>query len=306
MKHVTKLLASFLCISLAVAQQTNTPPSSIKQTVPEQPAPTNDPRPSRDPVLDGQIQRMREQMVSGRQVRSHVRVTIRLKNGNRIRGVVKDGRLVERDDGLRFVQAEAQEAGAGIRLWYFDRSSSYVFLPFEAIQNYSVQERLTTEQVLAIETQLREDEQRRAELDKLKQGKGTDGQDGQPPAGTPPNGDAAQPPPAADAGSATPPATTPPGTPAEGKLSTDQQKAFALLQEFPPQGGWSAQRRDEIARKMPVLHIPPTDVEKRFLEVFADWQKACDAFGIKPTPPADGQGDSGSSTDSRRRSSKKK
>src|SRR5258706_5328691 len=71
-----------------------------------------------DDTFDQQVQEMRRQMVEGRRYRSHVRVTVRLKNGNTIRGIVKDGLLVERIDGLHFCVAEADQPGAGIRVYY--------------------------------------------------------------------------------------------------------------------------------------------------------------------------------------------
>lgn len=60
--------------------------------------------------------RCRKLLDAQKPIRSHVRVEIRLANGNRLAGIVKDGRMVERVDGLRFVDAHADDKGAGIHL----------------------------------------------------------------------------------------------------------------------------------------------------------------------------------------------
>lgn len=127
----------------------------------EPPAPTVEPRP-KDRVSE-RADSMREQIGKGRQVRSHVRVAVRLKNGNKLIGVVKDGRFVERVDGLRFVDAQAQERGAGIRLWYSGGTRNYVFVPFANFQSYEVLQRLSQEQLTAMEQEMQMAEQRAAE-----------------------------------------------------------------------------------------------------------------------------------------------
>ncbi|MFT4511927.1 MAG: hypothetical protein ACI89X_001395 [Planctomycetota bacterium] len=97
---------------------------------------------------------MRDSITKGRQVKAHVKVMVRLKNGNRLRGVVKDGRLVERVDGLRFVDAQARDLGAGIRLWYSGGTRSYIFVPFQSLKNYEVVQRLSQKQLMDIETEM--------------------------------------------------------------------------------------------------------------------------------------------------------
>lgn len=125
------------------------------------PAPTVEPRP-KDRVAE-RADNMREQIDKGRQVKSHVRVAVRLKNGNKLVGVVKDGRFVERVDGLRFVDAQAKEQGAGIRLWYSGGTRNYVFVPFAHFQSYEVLQRLSQEQLTAMEQEMQMTEQRAAE-----------------------------------------------------------------------------------------------------------------------------------------------
>ena len=52
--------------------------------------------------INRRAQQMREQLGTGKAIKSHVKVQVRLNNGNRLEGVVKDGRLVEKVTGLRF------------------------------------------------------------------------------------------------------------------------------------------------------------------------------------------------------------
>ena len=124
--------------------------------------PTADPAPKRDRVEE-RSQDMRKQIDTGKHLMSHVRVAVRLKNGNRLQGVVKDGRLVERVDGLRFVDAQARDAGAGIRLWYSSGRRNYVFVPFTDLSEYEVEERLSQKQLDALEEELQMNETKREE-----------------------------------------------------------------------------------------------------------------------------------------------
>ncbi|GAB4141936.1 MAG: hypothetical protein Fur0037_08960 [Planctomycetota bacterium] len=221
------------------------------------------------------VESLRRCVVEGRQIRSHVRVFVRLKNGNRMKGIVKDGRLVERVEGLRFTQAEANEKGAGIRVWYFDNSKNYVFLPFEDIAEYRVQATLTSEQLLAIEKKLAADEQKRKELAELERRKDAEpGPSGEQKAGEDPaRGEGAKP--------------APPAPQSETRgLTEEQAKLFQLVQDYPPKDGWSAAKRDEIRRRLAVVGARPSEEELRFVEVFADWEKAVALFGLKVEEPA--------------------
>lgn len=113
--------------------------------------------------IEERAKRMRQEFGGGKKVKSHVRVQVRLNNGNRLRGVVKDGRLVERVTGLRFETAHAADRGAGIRIWYSGGTRNYVFVPFSELKNYTVLQRLTTEQLAELEAEMamKEDRERR-------------------------------------------------------------------------------------------------------------------------------------------------
>jgi hypothetical protein len=270
--------------------------------------PTADPAPKRDRVEE-RSQDMRKQIDTGKHLMSHVRVAVRLKNGNRLQGVVKDGRLVERVDGLRFVDAQARDAGAGIRLWYSSGRRNYVFVPFTDLSEYEVEERLSQKQLDALEEELQMNETKREEQMR----------DAQPApvveGAEAPTGD-------------TPPAPSQEVAPAKGRkksgkateqdgadkekqdaaaaLKAQQKDWVALLQEYPPASGWNQQKRDEIARRKVVVGATPSEKEQKFVEKFEEWQKACLFFDVKPQAAADGAEDSGSTKGKRSSRSSKK
>ncbi|MBK8096640.1 MAG: hypothetical protein IPK26_06000 [Planctomycetes bacterium] len=276
------MLPCFLVLPLA-AQQPAAKPAARPTT-----------KPAATEAVDPRVQRMREQIRDGKEIRSHVRVTVRLKNGNRMQGVVKDIRLVERIDGVRFAKAEADDDGAGVRLWYSDGRNNYVFLPFADLQDYKVQEKLSSVQLREIEAKVVA-----AAAAAMPAATPTD------PAATPlvPPVDGSTSPPAVppgataevptDGGAARVAPTDAPGTPpasgagdakgaANGGLDESQKKLFALLQEFPPAAGWDQKRRDEIARRKAVVGSTPSAAEQKFVDQFASWQQACELFGVEP------------------------
>lgn len=251
--------------------------------------------------VDQRILEMRRNMEDGKRVvRSHVRVTIRLRNGNRLQGIVKDGTLIERVDGLRFVAAEKEEEGAGIRLYYWNGKNSFVFLPFADMKEYKVKARLTSEQLAEIEKEVRERaEAERLAAERTRNEKNPPGDGAGKEAGGKPNAtDPAQPAPAGESA----PEEGAGGKPQGGKpqseqkpaggaeeetgigLSEEQQRLFALLQEYPPSAGWNQARRDEISRRRAVVGANPSESEQRFVKVFAEWERACTMFGVKPEP----------------------
>jgi hypothetical protein len=248
--------------------------------------------------VDHQVVEMRRQMTEGKVFRSHVRVTVRLKNGNRMNGVVKDGMVVERMDGIRFVAAEASEPGAGIRLYYWNGRNNFVFLPFTDIQEYRINARVTADELALLE---REDRQREA-AEQQKQAATTTGD--APPVST---GDGSQQPPATTPPAPTP-ATTPPakGTDPQNGLTGELQAMYGLLQEFPPSGGWNQAKRDEISRRQAVVGAKPSASEQKFVDKFADWQRACAMFGQQqqqqqqPSSGETGEGDANRRGRSRR------
>lgn len=230
-------------------------------------------------------EQMRRQLEEGKTIRSHVRVQVRLSNGNRVRGVVKDGRLIERVDGLRFVRAAENEAGSGIRIWYTDGRASFVFVPFSQIANYDVQERLSGEQLAKIEAEALQLEEADRARKSEEQAQAT------PPAGTEPvPGE-----PVGEGGGQKEPAAKPPA--GSSRLTEEQRELFRLIVRYPPADGWSAEKAAEIKRRRAVVGSNPSELEWAFVENFADWQRAVDLFGAqaaekKPAPAGEPQADS--------------
>jgi hypothetical protein len=210
----------------------------------------------RNREIEREILRMRDLLRSGKLVTTNVRLNVRLKNGNRLRGVVKNGRLIEKVDGLHFVAADTQSTGAGVRLWYYDSTNSYIFLPFNTIFAYSVGEKLTTNQVLAIEKKIDEGrvQAERARETWLEQRKlarralerAEEGAEGVPRL-----------------------------TEAEAMVAAvEQQRLLALLRDFPPEKGWGAKRHQEIEVRKVTIGVFPNKQQQRFLDNFEDWQQA--------------------------------
>jgi hypothetical protein len=84
-----------------------------------------------------------------------------------------------------------------------------------------------------------------------------------------------------------PSTTTVAGTKTEGATESaasaelERQKVYlALLREYPPAGGWNRAKRDEIARRKNVVGAVPSEKEQQFVAKFAEWEKACAAFGV--------------------------
>jgi hypothetical protein len=296
MNRVLAVVALSFCLPLRAQDPSSTPPTDAR--------------------VEQRAQSMRAQIGQGRPVQSHVRVAVRLKNGNRLTGVVKDGRLVERVDGLRFVDAQAEDKGAGIRLWYSSGARNYVFVPFTDLADYEVQQRLTQRQIEQIESELQMEEKRAAErqAEAARRATGT-----AEPAPTPTaEGEAPPAEPAATTTTTTEPTgttTTTVKTKKPAKVAADSapdpqqmeqvlhQTWFALLQEYPPAAGWNEAKRDEIKRRPVVIGAKPSAAEQKFVENYDQWAKACAHFAAAKAPgsaPAAETADGGKSKKNRK------
>lgn len=216
-------------------------------------------------------------MREGKVVLSNVRVTVRLANGSRLRGVVKNGKFIERHDGLAFVPSERAIEGSGLRIWYYDQTNSYIFLPWNTIVEHSIGEVLSDEEVTKMGI----------ELDRLaKQAKEqADGAQRQPAGPVDPQTGKSIPTPA---GQTPPPAGPIVESKPQSALTPEQ---LALLAEFPPEQGWSLDKLKEIEARKIRIGVFPNEQEKRFLEVFAAWNEANqlrEAEAARTGGPADG------------------
>lgn len=206
------------------------------------------PKTGRERIVQ-EVEERSKRFREGRVIQSHVRVTINLVNGNRLSGVVKDGRFVERHDGLRFTQAVPGESKVGIRLWYSDKTNSYIFLPFASIKRYRIGERLTDDQVKSLgEAFQKAAAERAAEVRaRAEQKKGAEKPGG-----------------AGGKGVVKPKA--------EGPKLTEAQKE--LLENYPPSEGWGEAKLKELERRSVVIGVFPNAIEKRFIENFNEWAEA--------------------------------
>lgn len=248
--------------------------------------PAAEPPKTEEQKIDQRAQQMRDNLGAGRQVTTHVRINLRLRNGNKLTGVVKDGRFVERVDGLRFVDASAKEKGAGIRIWYTGGRRNFVFVPFGEMAEYEVLERLSQKQLDEIDASIRLAEQKQAKATETPAAAptatptaGVDGAPGAAPGAEPAGG-----PGKAPAGTAGAQPGKVDGKTAEADAEAAQlaqQKVYlALLRDYPPAGGWNRARRDEIARRKVVVGATPSEKELKFVEQFETWLKACQEFGV--------------------------
>ena len=221
--------------------------------------------------IEREIMRMRQLLRDGKLVLSHVRLRVRLKNGNKIQGVVKNGRLIEKVDGLHFVSTDSMSRGAGIRLWYYDNTNSYIFLPFATIASYRVGERLSSHQILAIERKI--DVDRKATEDARKAYLARKEAERRRRAGEEETGDSED--------------------EAQRRLeelarAAEENRLLALLDEFPPEDGWGENKVQEIEVLRVTVGVFPDEKDKRFLEIFSDWLKALELRKAKENLPPTG------------------
>ncbi len=226
--------------------------------------------PAQDPVLHPEKERVQKEILrkqeairEGKVGLYNVRVRLRLNNGSRMLGVVKSGRFVEQEHGIDFVEADRHSSDAGIRLWYFDDSNSFVFLRWADIESHKVVARLTNEEVRAIETSLVERdaglaEQRRLAAERKAKAEAAARAEAERAAAPTPGGE---------------PAT--PATPATPSPIPD------LLREFPPDQGWGEARAAEIEQRKIAVGAYPNPQERRFLEVLPDWKLQRDEYAAR-------------------------
>lgn len=76
------------------------------------------------------------------------------------------------------------------------------------------------------------------------------------------------------------------------KDAEKKEERAPLLVEFPPEQGWSTKRKEQIEWRRTVVGAAPDATEARFLEVYADWLVAFDAWtAAQAAKPAAKPGD---------------
>jgi len=200
------------------------------------------------------VDAMRKAMRDGLIQEFNVYVKVRLKNGNRLRGVVKNGKFVELSDGIDFVSAvRVSDKRAGMRIWYTVGANSYIFLRYRDIARYTIGSKLSDDQVKSIEHKLaqklsdtRENYRRMREAQKEKPGEqkleGGTGKTG-----------------------------------ASSEIPKLSQAHAKLLKDFPSSEGWGKELLDRLKIRRINIGVYPNKKEARFETVYANWAKAYDA-----------------------------
>ncbi len=193
----------------------------------------------------------------GRLVKRNVKVRVRLRNGESLIGVVKEGRFVEKVKGLEFVPADIRTKGAGIRLWYYDDTDGYIFLPYTMIRTYKILKELTGVEIKAIRERILERRKKARELAKkrldslkkkekefLQNKKASEKLD-----------------------------KLSKNLKEAKKKRQEEERLLALIKEFPPEKGWGPKKIEEIRIRKIAIGAFPDQKSKRFVEVFEDWTK---------------------------------
>ncbi len=194
---------------------------------------------------------------NGRLVKRNVKVRVRLRNGESLIGVVKEGRFVEKVKGLEFVPADIRTKGAGIRLWYYDDTDGYIFLPYTMIRTYKILKELTGVEIKAIRERILErrtkakalakkrlEELKRKEKEFLQNQNASKKLD-----------------------------KLSKNLKEEKKKREEEKRLLALIKEFPPEKGWGPKKIEEIRIRKVAIGAFPDQKSKRFVEVFEDWTK---------------------------------
>lgn len=233
----------------------------------QDPAPAE---PEKPEAVKERIRQARQDMEQDRKAPSNVQVRLELRNGEVLTGIVRAGRFVERRQGRDYVRAEKEEPGAGMRIWYYNNTSSEIFILYKDIGETAVLRRLSDLELAEHGKKIREEEERvaaaareraRARIQALKERARAE----------------------AD-----------PEKEAEAKAKEAQEREAAaraeraaLLKEFPPAEGWGPERVKEIETRKIVLGVFPSKQESRFLELFALWQQALQESAPPPPAPQD-------------------
>lgn len=187
-----------------------------------------------------------------------VRVEVQLKNGSTIVGVAQNGRLRETPGrrGYR-VTDDASDSRSGIRIWYYREQEGFVFLPYRNIKSVTRIATLTPKETADIRRAAVKAEKKRkkrardlADARKRRSRSGSDSK----------------------SRSSKSKSSAKSSSGAEGGPElTRRQKD--LLEEFPP-GEWTRARYGKIQRTRAILGRQPVGAEKRFCDVFAEWDVA--------------------------------
>ncbi|MBI1853649.1 MAG: hypothetical protein HYR85_25200 [Planctomycetes bacterium] len=206
-----------------------------------------------------------------------LRVRVTLNSGTKLEGVVRDGALYERLVDGQFVRTSSAEMpGAGFRLWQMNDSAGFFFVKYADIRDFKEIGNADAATEAAAEKAL---------LDKKLADKA-------PVKPKPPETGKTigilkkQSPPLTDAGA-------------------------SLLKKFPPQAGWTPEKKDQIEKRSLVIGAFPSPIENEWLDNYDKWRQAYDHWlaqnpdkapkpqAAPPTTPKSGSKPSRSSSKSK-------
>jgi hypothetical protein len=185
--------------------------------------------------IEKTVLEMRDAMRSGKVPQHDVYVWVFLKNKNKFKGVVKNGRFAEVYKGPDYVTADRDQRGAGLRLWYAGGTQGFLFVPYAEIESYETGRALTAEQVKALDQVVVVRSPRLAK---------------------------------------SAPATKPVSVVQSLDLPALTGPQKALLQQFPPSAGWGASKITILKQRRIAIGVYPNEQERKFEAQYDAWYAA--------------------------------
>ncbi len=224
---------------------------------PETKRPERTKQADKDRIIRRKILEQKARAKNPKLVRRNVKVRVRLRNGESLVGVVKEGRFIEKPQGLEFVPADIRTKGAGIRLWYYDNTDGYIFIPYTLIRTYKVIRTLTDVEIKEIRDRILAYRRRAAEegkkrLEELARRKKEMAEEEK---------------------AAQKLEKLAKDIEAKKKREAEEKRLLALVKEFPPEEGWGPDKIEEIRIRKVALGVFPDARSKRFIQVYEDWKK---------------------------------
>jgi hypothetical protein len=188
----------------------------------------------------------------------HAKVQVLLKNGQKLQGIVKNNRFVERSAGLGFAVATKDDPMSGLRLWFTSPGQNWLFLNYRDIQAVDMIGRVSDIEVREMEAKLDQEmnqklagetAQRVAEVQAELKAR-DDARKADQEASDKAKKDEAK-----------------------KKLKEEVEAAKKVVNRFPPDDGWGEDRKKEILAKK-ANHVYPTPDEAEFIKSYAEWEKA--------------------------------
>ncbi|MEQ8766727.1 MAG: hypothetical protein RL885_22630 [Planctomycetota bacterium] len=203
------------------------------------------------------------ELESPKDIIRHVRVSVLLRNGQVFEGIVKDQQVVrELREGRLVLGRSAGKSGRGFRLWYIYETEGYIRIEYDQIREIKVIRTLTPNEIEDMQNRLaaRKEETLGEELERRRVREERQAAR-----------EAAQ---EAEAELAREKANKAASN-AEMELA---EEYTALLEKFPPEQGWTPERKEEIERRKITVDIFPNDKEQAFLDNFEKWLPAYHAW----------------------------